>query len=41
MYLTLCEYNHHADRVTLIEIDVGDSAAIAARALGYEMLEDL
>ena len=30
-----------SDRVTLIEMDVGDSAAIAAKTLGYETLKDL
>ena len=38
-YLTLHEYNYHADTVKLIEMDVGDSAAIAARTLGYETLK--
>ena len=31
--------NYHADTVRLIEMDVEDSAAIAARTLGYETLK--
>ena len=33
------QYNYYADTVVLIEMDVGDSAAIAARTFGFETLK--